>query len=62
MSNEPKDPFGTFADGAVIAHEVYMSYVKAGFTRAEALKIIIAIITNIQTDLPQPPVGGDANG
>ena len=59
MPNEPKDPFGALADGAVAMHEIYTEYVKAGFTRAEALKIVIAMLTNATYN--QQRGEGDAN-
>jgi hypothetical protein len=58
-TDSPKDPFGAFAEGAVAMHEIFTEYVKAGFSRAESLKIVIALLTNIQTN--SPPAGGDAN-
>lgn len=40
----PQDPIGQLAEGAAQLHELFMSYVDAGFTRSEALQIIIGII------------------
>lgn len=40
---------GDMAIGAIATHEMFISYVNAGFTRAEALQITIALITNAQT-------------
>lgn len=35
----------TMLDLAIAQHEMYQSYIKAGFTQEQALDIIIAIIT-----------------
>lgn len=42
------------AEGATSTHEMFMAYVTAGFTRAEALQIVIAIVTSFIPP-PQPP-------
>jgi hypothetical protein len=42
--NTPGDPMTQLAAGAAQQHEMFMAYVEAGFTRPEALKIMIAII------------------
>lgn len=34
----------SMAEGAVAAHELFMSYVDAGFTREEALEIVKALL------------------
>ena len=60
MKNDPpKDPFSTFAEGAAATHEMFISYVNAGFTRVEALKIVIAVLTNNWSNPSQEE--GDAN-
>lgn len=41
----PQDPMTMLAQGAAAQHEIFMAYVHAGFTRGEALQIIIAMIT-----------------
>jgi hypothetical protein len=41
----PTDPMSTLAAGAAQMHEMFMSYVDAGFARSEALQIIIGIMT-----------------
>ena len=38
------NPFNELDVGAVGAHELFMSYVRAGFTRAEALEIVKTIM------------------
>lgn len=39
------------AEGAASMHELFMAYVASGFTRAEALQIVIALMT---ASLPPP--------
>ena len=39
-------PQGVLDIAAVAQHEVVMSYERAGFTREEAMKILIAMITS----------------
>ncbi len=41
----PEDPISALAEGVAQQHEMFMTYVGAGFTRPEALKIIIAMLT-----------------
>ena len=41
----PEDPMSELGAAAAQVHELFTSYVDAGFTRAEALQIVIAIIT-----------------
>jgi hypothetical protein len=41
----PEDPISSLTEGAVHAHELFMAYVNAGFTRPEALQLIAAIIS-----------------
>lgn len=41
----PEDPISALAEGVAQQHEMFMAYVDAGFTRPEALKIIIAMLT-----------------
>ncbi len=49
----PEDPMTMLAQGAAAQHEIFMAYVAAGFTRPEALAIIIAMIT---THIAMPSV------
>lgn len=42
---EPEEPMTQLQVGVAQQHEMFMAYVGAGFTRPEALKIIISIIT-----------------
>ena len=41
----PEEPMSALAEGVAQQHEMFMAYVEAGFTRPEALKIIIAMLT-----------------
>ena len=45
MPDGPADPLTELAKGAAQAHELFMAYVDAGFTRQEALQIVIGMIT-----------------
>ena len=40
----PPDPFTQLAEGAAQQHELFMAYVNAGFTRAEALQILLGVM------------------
>jgi len=41
----PADPLTAMAEAAVALHEVFKSYVKAGFTEAQALTLVAAMVT-----------------
>ena len=41
----PPDPFTQLAEGAAQHHEFVTTYTAAGFTRAEAMELLIAILT-----------------
>lgn len=45
MADGPEDPMTSLAEGAASLHELFMAYVNAGFSRDEALRITIGIIT-----------------
>lgn len=45
MSDADDDPFTPMAAAASQMHEMFLAYVEAGFTRDEALRLIIGIIT-----------------
>lgn len=36
----PADPFGQFAEAATGLHELFQSYVEAGFKRTEAFELV----------------------
>lgn len=44
----PPDPIGRLAEGAAQLHELFSAYVHAGFTRGEALQLVIVIISRWQ--------------
>ena len=44
MSKMPEDPMTALAIGASQQHELFMAWVQAGFTRAEALELLIEVI------------------
>lgn len=44
-SDPPPDPMTALAEGAAQMHELFAAYVDAGFARAEALQILIAVVT-----------------
>ena len=46
----PLDPISGLAAGAAATHELFLAYVGAGFTRQEALTILIGIIRSKSGD------------
>jgi hypothetical protein len=46
MTNAPRDPFSELTAAAMSVHELFITYVDVGFTREEALRLIIAMIQN----------------
>lgn len=44
MPEMPTDPMTALAQGATQMHELYDSYVRAGFTEDQALQISIAVL------------------
>lgn len=57
-SDGPVNPFGALAAAALAAHEMFSAYLEAGFTRAEALHLVTAILV-AGTQNQQPPPRGD---
>jgi len=45
MGDMPDDPVTSLREGAVAFHELYLSYVDAGFTESQALTMICHIIS-----------------
>lgn len=45
MPDTPQDPITDLAAGAAQLHELYESYIGAGFTDTQALQLVIAILT-----------------
>ncbi|WP_405710063.1 hypothetical protein OG264_16030 [Streptomyces xanthophaeus] len=44
-THAPDSPLSKLATAAVALHELYTSYVTAGFTKAEALELVKAMIS-----------------
>jgi hypothetical protein len=42
--NGPPDPITVLMAGAVQMHELYLAFMKAGFTEDQALRLVIAVI------------------
>jgi hypothetical protein len=40
----------TIDQGAIVDHEVFMAWVKAGFTREEALRLLLALKFNVYNE------------
>lgn len=40
----PPDPMTALGEGAAMHHEVFMAWVRAGFTRTEALQLLVEVI------------------
>lgn len=45
----PEDPITQLQAGVAQQHEMFMAYVEAGFTRNEALRILISVIISMMT-------------
>ena len=45
----PADPTNQFAVGAISMHEILVAYVEAGFSREEAFRVVIALLTKPTT-------------
>lgn len=43
----------TLDSAAIAAHEMFMAYVRAGFTRDEALRFTIAVVTSTLATKPE---------
>ena len=44
---QPEDPLTLLQTGAVNQHEMYLSWVQAGFTEEQALDLLKAVITSL---------------
>lgn len=40
-----KQPIGTLDEAALAMHELYLSYLRAGFSKQQAMEIVIAMAT-----------------
>ena len=45
MSDTPEDPISELSTGAIQVHELFSAYVNAGFTRPEALDLVLTILS-----------------
>jgi len=41
----PQDPFSALAEGAAQVHELFLSYVLAGFSEPQALYLVACVMT-----------------
>jgi len=46
VNDAPADPTNQFAVGAIAMHEVFKAYMEAGFTREEAFKVVLVLLSN----------------
>jgi len=44
MTDGPQDPISTMMEGAIAAHEMFLSYQAAGFTENQALELVKAAV------------------
>ena len=49
-AGDPKDPFSPLLNAAVQMHEMVMQLVEAGFTRSEAIQIMLEMFRNASGD------------
>ncbi len=47
MSSEPNDPITPLTAGAAEQHEMFLAWIAAGFTEAQALELMKAAITAV---------------
>lgn len=47
MSDEPQDPMGALAEAAVSHHEMYISWINAGFTEEQAFELLVNVVSNM---------------
>lgn len=45
MGDTPADPITQLAGAAVALHELYASFIRAGFTAEQALELVKAVLT-----------------
>ena len=51
----PVDPLTAMTEGAASAHEIYLSYVHAGFSEAQALYLTGQVLTAAMRRHTEPP-------
>ena len=56
MSSAPIDPISPLGEGAIQMHELVLEYQHAGFSREEALRIVLVMVT-AQIRHPKPEDG-----
>lgn len=52
---QPANPFSQMTEGAIGLHEMYTSYVEAGFTRSEALELVARVLVYSGREYNPPP-------
>lgn len=62
MSEMPPNPFSQLAAAATATHEMFAAYIDAGFTRAEALHLVTAIMVAATQNAPRLPPAGRPDG
>lgn len=45
--SEPEDPFSELSQATVSQHEMYLSWVDAGFTPAQAMELLKVVVAEI---------------
>ncbi len=45
MNDQPTDPFTAMQEGAHQTHELFVAYIDAGFTEAQAMHIVVSLLT-----------------
>lgn len=48
---QPEKPLSSLVEAAVSMHEIFVTYVRAGFTENQALKLIAYILTGPRIEL-----------
>lgn len=44
MNDQPTDPFTATQEGAHQTHELFVAYIDAGFTEAQAMHIVVSLL------------------
>lgn len=45
MNDQPTDPFTAMQECAHQTHELFVAYIDAGFTEAQAMHIVVSLLT-----------------
>jgi hypothetical protein len=51
----------TLDESAAALHEMYLSYLRAGFAEDQAMRLIIAVVTNVSRNIKLDGGEGDAS-